>query len=240
VSRGTLPALLAATALLGACKTQVVDTVEEGSGPPVVVTETPAADSVVSVPLEAYRPIDEFFDQEGFLAGDILEIDCSLDPFKTRFVALIATSGQTRYVSKEEGSDKDFDWVRLKNLSDGVAYQPNLLPTVTFGSHTGAERDKPSEPGVAPPRLLRFVATQEIRVRFHHESERTRPVWFRARAVGTPSPLAPETLRDSIYAVKARGVRAAAPELGLALSLDREGEKWVPRIAEPAGGPGAR
>ena len=45
------------------------------------------ADQVVRVPASAYAPVDLFFDNEGYLLGDRIEIDCSFEPFRTRMVA---------------------------------------------------------------------------------------------------------------------------------------------------------
>lgn len=199
-----------------------------------------SADQVVDVPAAAYAPIDQFFDNEGYLVGDRIEIDCSFEPFRTRLVA-VSYEGRGDWVVREEGRDGDVLWVRLKNGVEGAAYQPEILPTGTFGSH----REPPPlvDPrtgqvvGVAPRPVFQFVGTEELVVRFHLNSTRERPVWFRARAVGTAGKWrtdGPSEVRDVIYTNVNRRRRVKGTELGLSLEV-RQGPDgvWQAIIDDP-------
>jgi hypothetical protein len=192
------------------------------------------SDAVVRVPAEAVEPVDLFLDNEGYLVGDRIEIDCSFEPFRTR----LATVTQEPFVILEEGRTGDVVWVRLRNGVPGAAYQPERVPLATFGSHRRAAEIVDPRSGRAVGQKVRpvfeFVGTEQIEIRFHLTNERERPVWFRARAVGTASPLDPETGRDAIYMNVTRRRRVRAPELSLGLEVRRDGAgKWHPSIVDP-------
>lgn len=201
--------------------------------------EPPArpADQMVTVPAAAYAPVDQFFDDEGYFVGDRIAIDCSFEPFRTRMVAL-SYEGRGDWVIKEEGRDGDVVWVKLRNGIAGAAYQSNIVPTVTFGSH----REPPMvvDPrtgrvvGAAPRSIFEFVGTEEILVRFHLTSSADRPVWFEARATGTATD--PALLRDSIYTNANRRRRVKAADLALSLDVRRAADgAWGARIQDPGG-----
>jgi len=193
------------------------------------------SDQMVSVPAAAYAPVDQFFDNEGFLVGDRVVIDCSFEPFRTRMVAL-SYEGRGDWVIREEGRDGDVVWVKLRNGIPGAAYQSNIVPTATFGSH----REPPMvvDPatgrvvGASPRSIFEFVGTQEVLVRFHLTSPRDRPVWFEARATGTETD--PSLARESIYTNANRKRIVKAPELGLALDVRQAADgAWSGRIQDP-------
>jgi hypothetical protein len=194
------------------------------------------ADAVVRVPAAAVEPVDLFLDNEGYLVGDRIEIDCSFEPFRTR----LAASVREPWVILEEGRTGDVVWVRIRNGVPGAAYQPERVPLATFGSHRRAAEIVDPVTGKAVGQKVRpvfeFVGTEQIEVRFHVNNERERPVWFRARAIGTASPLDPETGRDAIYMNVNRRRRVRAPELSLGLEVRRDGAgNWHPSIADPVG-----
>lgn len=197
-------------------------------------------DEIVHVPADAYLPVDLYFDNEGYLVGDRLEIDCSFEPFRTRLVAA-SYEGRGDWVVREEGRDGDVLWVKLKNGVPGAAYQQEILPTATFGSH----REPPPQVdprtgkvvGVIPRPVFQFVATEELTIRFHVNNPADRPVWFRARAVGTPpswnKDVAQEP-RDVIYMNANRRRRVLAPALSVALDLRRGADgSWAATIDDP-------
>ncbi len=194
---------------------------------------------MVVVPASAYAPVDTFFDDEGYLVGDRLEIDCSFEPFATRMVGPASPDeGHGRWVVREEGHEGDVRWVRLRNGANGTAYQAEKLPTATFGSHSEPpELVDPSTGrviGVNPRPVFQFVGTEEVLVRFHMTSSPDRPVWFRARAVGTPSDLKPEEVREAIYVNANRRRRVRGPELGISLDIHREsGGAWAAILDDP-------
>ena len=212
---------------------------KEREKPPEEPTERLRPPGVyVEVPEEAYRPVDRFFDNEGYLLGDRVVIDCSFEPFRTRLVAL-SYEGRGDWVVREEGRDGDVIWVRMRNGTPGAAYQSNIVPTATFGSH----REPPMvvDPGTgrvvgaAPRSIFEFVGTQEVLVRFHLNSPADRPVWFEAKATGTETD--PSLVRDSIYTNANRRRRVKSPELSLALDLRKGADgAWGARIQDPGGG----
>ena len=198
---------------------------------------TRPADQVVNVPAKAYAPVDQFFDNEGYLVGDRIRIDCSFEPFRTRMVAL-SYEGRGDWVVREEGRDGDVVWLRLRNGTPGAAYQSNIVPTVTFGSHRQPPMvvdPRTGRPVAASPRsIFEFVGTEEVLVRFHMTSPRERPVWFEARAEGTATD--PALARESIYTNANRRRRVKAAELALALDLKQDaGGEWKARIDDPGG-----
>jgi hypothetical protein len=196
-------------------------------------------DEIVVVPAAAYAPVDSFFDDEGYLVGDRVEIDCSFEPFGTRMVGPASKDeGHGRWVVREEGHEGDVRWIRLRNGAAGAAYQAEKIPTATFGSHS--EPPALLDPatgkviGVNPRPVFQFVGTEEVLVRFHMTSSPDRPVWFRARAVGTPSDLRPEELRDAIYMNANRRRRVKGPELGISLDVHRGADgAWAATVDDP-------
>ncbi|MCK6481838.1 MAG: hypothetical protein L6R43_17345, partial [Planctomycetes bacterium] len=111
----------------------------EGDSPHDALFDPPPRDpsDVVQVPVEAYAPVDRFFDNEGFLLGDRVEVDCSAEPFMARLIALAYADANGKYVVREEGREGDVHVVRLRNEASGVNYQSNLVPKATFGSQRG-------------------------------------------------------------------------------------------------------
>lgn len=196
-------------------------------------------DEIAVVPAAAYAPVDSFFDNEGYLVGDRVEIDCSFEPFGTRLVGPESRDeGHGRWIVREEGHEGDVRWVRLRNGAGGVAYQQEKIPTATFGSHS--EPPPLLDPatgkviGVNPHPVFEFVGTEEVLVRFHMTSPPDRPVWFRARAVGTPSTLRPEEVRNSIYVNANRRRRVEGPELGVSLDVHRKADgTWAATVDDP-------
>jgi len=208
---------------------------EDVTHPPFMDPPARPADQMVEVPAAAYAPVDRFFDNEGFLVGDRIQIDCSFEPFRTRMVAL-SYEGRGDWVVREEGRDGDVVWVKLRNGIPGAAYQSNIIPTATFGSH----REPPmvADPrtgkvvGAAPKAIFEFVGTEEVLVRFHLTSARDRPVWFEARATGTATD--PALARDSIYANANRKRMVKASDLGLLLDVRKAADgTWGARIEDP-------
>jgi hypothetical protein len=197
-------------------------------------------DEIVQVPADAYAPVDLFFDNEGYLVGDRVEIDCSFEPFRTRLVA-VSYEGRGDWVVREEGRDGDVLWVRLKNGVQGSAYQQEILPTATFGSHREpppvVDRSSGKVVGLAPRPVFQFVATEELTIRFHVNNSADRPVWFRARAVGTPPAWnkdAPQDPRDVIYMNANRRRRVLGPALGIAIDLRRDSDgSWGATVDDP-------
>ena len=193
----------------------------------------------MDVPVEAYRPLDEFFDNEGYLVGDRLEIDCSAEPFLARAVALAFADNRSRYVDRQEGRDGDVQWIRLKNLVEGPSYMAEFLPKATFGSQrpVAPVLDRDGKPvGIRPRPVFEFLGTEEIVIRFHLRADPARPAWFRARAIGTPDPLKPDVARPAVYMNANRGRRVRGVDLHLDLSLGRGGDgAWACRIADPVG-----
>jgi predicted small secreted protein len=210
---------------------------EEGADAPAL----PPGD-YVEVPAEAWRPLDAFFDSEGYILGDRIEIDCSRDPFKDRLTAL-SYDHSVAYVVREEWKKGDVYYVRLRNEATGIAYQPNLIPLVTFGSRrlpppppVDPATGRPVKVQREPPRpFFEFVATEEILVRFHATSSPDRPVWFQARAVGTPNPVRPSEIRPAIYRNISRGrpeVKGEQLVLDLALRRGSDGA-WGAVVRDP-------
>jgi hypothetical protein len=195
----------------------------------------------VTVPAEAYRPIDRFFDNEGYLLGDRVVIDCSYEPFVARLVALAYNDANAKYVIREEGRDGDVRWVRVRAVTGGPAYQAEFLPRATFGSQRRpAEVAGPggNPVGLAVRPVFEFVGTQEVLIRMHHTQDPSRPVWFHARAEGTPDPLAPESVRDCIYVNASRRARVRGTTLGLRLELRRGADgQWHGVVEDGAAGP---
>ncbi len=198
-------------------------------------------EQMVHVPAAAYAPVDQFFDNEGFLVADRIVIDCSFEPFRTRLVAL-SYEGRGDWVIREEGRDGDVVWVKLRNGTPGAAYQSNIVPTATFGSH----REPPMvvDPrtgrvvGASPRSIFEFVGTEEILVRFHLTSPRDRPVWFEAKATGTATD--PALFRDTVYMNANRRRHVKGPDLSLLLDVRRAADgAWGARIVDPGSPEGA-
>ena len=187
-------------------------------------------EDVVEVPAEAYQPLDRFFDNEGYLLGDRIVIDCSYEPFVARIVALAYNDANAKYVLREEGREEGVHWVRVRALNDGPAYQSEFLPKATFGSQRRAPEVKGADGkpiGLAVRPVFEFVGTKEILVRMHLRQDPSRPVWFHARAEGLPDPLAPDRVRDCVYMNANRGARGRAPTIGLRLEVRRGGDgRW--------------
>jgi len=194
-------------------------------------------EDVVEVPVEAYAPLDKFFDQEGYLIGDRIEIDCSFQPFMGRMVGLGFERTGTPYVVREERREGNVHVVRLVNLERGAAYQANLVPKATFASQSRPPevKDETGKPvGLKVRPVFEFVASEEIVVRMHLEGDPARPVWFQARAIGTPAPLSPDTPRDCIYVNANRRRREKATDLALGLEIRRRSDgKWETLIEDP-------
>ena len=256
--------LLAAAGLLASCQTEtrtmgdgasdaaarggwVVGGVgggaKEREKPPEEPTERLRPPGVyVEVPVEAYRPVDLFFDNEGYLLGDRISVDCSFNPFRGRMagVGTIGGSGDHSegYVASTEWEEGDLYCVRLKNRAAGPAYQENLVPKVTFGSirvlEGGTEMERPT---IRP--FFEFVGTEEILVRFHRTSSPERPVWFEARADGTATPSRPGEIRECIYVNANRRRRVKGAGLALTVEIRRGPDgAWSPVIDDPAPGAG--
>ncbi len=205
----------------------------------------------VEVPVEAYRPVDLFFDNEGYLLGDRIEIDCSYNPFMAR-MATLSYDHSAAFVVREEWQQGDVYHVRLKNAAPGAAYQQNLIPMVTFGTQRlpppppmDPVTGKPLPVAAPTPRpFFEIVGTQEILLRFHMTSSPDRPVWFQVRATGSPDPARPAATHESIYVNANRRRRVKGDALALRLEIRRgEDGRWSSVVEDPApaaGGTGGR
>jgi len=196
---------------------------------------------VVRVPLETYAPLDAFFDNEGYLLGDRVEIDCSFEPFLARLAGLAYADDSGKYVIREERKVGDVHEVRLWNAAAGPTTVAALLPRATFGSRRGMREEDPRTGDPRAPSLRPFfevVGTEEIVVRFHATTSADCPVFFRARARGTPRSDDPASLKDCSYVNANRRRRAKGPALDLTLEIRRDGEgAWTAVIADPGGRP---
>jgi hypothetical protein len=194
-------------------------------------------DDVVEVPVAAWEPLDLFFDGEGYLIGDRVEIDCSYQPFLARMVGLGYEKFGQVFIVREESREGSVHTIRLRNLLEGPAYQANLVPRASFAAQRrGKEvRDEAGRPvGLAVRPVFEIVASEVIVVRMHLEGDAARSVWFHARATGTPDPLRPDTLRDCVYVNARRGRRVKAPSLELHLEVSRGADgEWRTVIGDP-------
>ncbi|HEU4394204.1 MAG TPA: hypothetical protein VFS92_01485 [Planctomycetota bacterium] len=187
-------------------------------------------DDVVTVPQEAYQPLDRFFDNEGYLLGDRIVIECSYEPFVARLVALAYNDHNAKYVLREEGREAGVHWVRVRALNDGPAYQSEFLPKATFGSQRRPPEVKGPDGkpiGIAVRPVFEFVGTKEVLVRMHLRQDKSRPVWLHARAEGLPDPLSPDRVRDCVYVNANRRMRGRGPVIGLRLEVRRGADgRW--------------
>jgi hypothetical protein len=181
----------------------------------------------VEVPVAAYRPVAELLDAEGFLLGDVIEIDCSFDPFMGRFVALSASSEEGKLVLRTERKGEDVHEVRLTSTLVRVDHQTQA-PRCTFAADRRAD---PSEVRLRP--VFEFVGTEEVVVRFHLRTDPDRPVFFRAVARGTAA-VEGAPPRDSSYMNprSRRRARGKTVEVSAQIRRDASG-RWVGAVAEP-------
>lgn len=209
-----------------------------------VLFDPPARDpgEVVRVPLEAYAPVDNFFDNEGYLLGDRVVVDCSAEPFMARLVGLAYNDASAKFVVREESREGDVHVVRLWNAASGANYQANMLPRATFGTQHGIRREDPVTGRPLPPRIRPFfevIGTEELVIRFHMNTSRDLPVFFRARATGTPGTLDPSVIKDCAYVNANRRRLVRGPVLGLLLEIRRGPDgRWTTLIQDPGGAAG--
>lgn len=194
---------------------------------------------VVQVPLEAYAPLDSFFDNEGYLLGDRVEIDCSFEPFLGRLVGLAYADDSGKYVVREERKIPGGHEVRIWNATPGATTVAALLPRATFGSLKGIRTEDPrtGNPGIARLRpFFEVVGTREIVIRFHGNTSADCPVYFRARAAGMAPAEDPAHPKDCVYMNANRRRRATGPALDLAVEIRRDGAGgWTTVITDPSG-----
>jgi len=249
-------AALCAAALAAACQTetvlqgrQAVDAAERGGrggvgGDALPATDEPEPGSVVEVPVEAFRPVGTFLDGQGFLLGDRIEIDCSYEPFMARFVALATATGAGKYVVRVDSTEIEDKATGIHTVTLVGAAGPSHMEAYTPRVSFGGPRARPEEaPTPAPPFML--LGTEEVVVRFHLRPDPDRPVFFDARAFGTPSADNPGAgpRRCTYKKTRPPGV-AEGESLRLAMELRRGADgKWrstvrVPGAAEAETGSG--
>ncbi len=226
-------------------------------------------EDVVVVPEGVFAPVGDFLDGEGMFLGDRVEIDASYEPFMGRFVSLCKYGEGKSYVRWEESDDAATGVKTIRLLaSEGPKHLATFVPRVTFPS----PREIPKGEGLVPEgkdpvrtfqelspeeraRLeavmrpatrptFEFVGTEELTIRFHMRPDPRVPVFFRARALGTPPPQDPRGApRECTYAMVREGRaayrhRAPVLELGLEIRMSPDGT-WKSVVREPGRGGGA-
>ncbi len=206
---------------------------EDGGDPSFIGLERPDPSSIVKVPVQNVAPVDAFFDGEGFLLGETIEIDCSYEPFMARMVALAAANEGGKYVVRTDAREGSLHVVTLRSTVGGTR-QSGLVPRASFAPQNEIPKDPVTgEIRVRP--VFEFVAAESIVVRLHLVPDPDRPIWFRARVTGSPQRAGDTVAPVATYMNPGTRRRARGPTLGLGMEVRRTAEgRWSTRIDEPA------
>jgi hypothetical protein len=205
---------------------------EEDVGPPERIMPANEPEDIVSIPEAVARPVLEYFDSEGFLLGDRIEIDCSYQPFLAQMVAqATSTYASGVQVERRDVRTDDLLTITLERKVDREHGVHNIAisPRATFATMKDLHRDeRTATVEFRPP--FEFAAAHVLIVRVHLRPTRERPVFFRAVATSSDQ----EGSRPSLFIRPASRRRAEGTTLVLQADLVRgEDGKWRGAVQEP-------